>query len=441
LELNFDKAQKKAVYADDQPLLVLAGPGSGKTTVLVHRIRYMTEQLLTDPSQILVLTFTRASAGEMKQRYLKLTGKSETKVTFGTFHSVFYLFLRRHGCCPDQVISGKDELKLTKAAIADVLGSCMVSDKTAQMVLDSIGRIKNGMPVDEELPVRVYPLLQEKMRRLGVIDFDDMLLFLYRLLTSQPEVVLELRERFKYILIDEFQDINRTQYEIIKILSHPSDHVFAVGDDDQSIYGFRGSDPSYMKEFLKDFKTGRKVILTANYRSTGKIVQSSKRLIGHNRNRFEKHLVSAGEKGTAPVFRSFETPCDQMDYVDKKIRFYLDQSIEAKPFSIAVLARTAQELREAENLLSPEVKDHISLMTFHASKGLEFDVVFIISANEGITPDRRSMNSNDLEEERRCFYVAVTRCRKHLHILNTKKRYTKQVERSRFVTEMKLLWI
>lgn len=443
MSISFDKPQKKAIYADEKPLLVLAGPGSGKTTVLVHRIRHLVEECSVSPDRVLVLTFTKASAEEMKERFLKLTEQNESKVTFGTFHSVFYAFLRNNGLNDISVISRKEELELTKEAITEILGICMLSDKTAGAVLDAVGRIKNGMPVEDELPVKVYPILREKMNKLHQIDFDDMLLLLFRQLSTDPDMVRQLRDRYRYILIDEFQDINRTQYEIIKIMAHPCDRVFAVGDDDQSIYGFRGSDPSYMKQFLKDFPEAGKIILVSNHRSVGKIVKASRRLIGHNRNRFEKKLVSSRESGPEPIYRTFETLEDQMAYVESKIRFYLENREKdgRKAYSFALLARTTQCLADGMKLISKEIREKVSAMTFHSSKGLEFDVVFILSAQEGVTPDKRSLNSEALEEERRCFYVAVTRCRTHLHILNTKLHYNKPAERSRFVSEMKLLWI
>lgn len=438
--IQFDPGQKKAVRHVKGPMLVLAGPGSGKTTVLTHRILYLKSEAKIPETEILVLTFTRAAAAEMKERYLRLADSRETKVTFGTFHSVFYRILRQYteiGNC--EICERPDALAMIGQILCKRFGEEFSPGTVCEEVYDQIGRMKNGMKVSASLPKEVYSELEEAMRRNGKIDYDDMLLKLLRMLTDDPEILRMLRSRYRYILVDEFQDLNRTQYEILKLLAGTAQNVFAVGDDDQSIYGFRGSDPGFMKQFLNDYRSAKKIVLSANHRSTGEIVKASVRLIRHNRNRFAKKLHSVNTRGLRPDIRTFEDPEEEAKYIEQRIKV-LREAAEKSGLTeptAAILARTSAVLKDVTGRMDPAVSERISTMTFHGCKGLEFDAVFIVGAAEGIAPDRRSLADGSEEEERRAFYVAMTRARKYLHIFNTKTLYNKPVKSSEYIKEIK----
>jgi len=441
---NLDPEQIRAVRHGQGPIMVLAGPGSGKTTVLAHRVFYLHTDQKVPEKEILVLTFTRAAAAEMKNRYLLLKGSAKTGVTFGTFHSVFFRILREQPAVRDfELCERETEIRMIEQIMTDLYGKDFCPGSISGEICDRIGQMKNGMTVTEEMTRKVAPVLERTMNANRLLDYDDILLIFLRLLTDDPEMLRKLRNRYSYILIDEFQDLNRIQYEILKLLSGKEKNVFAVGDDDQSIYGFRGSDPAFMKLFIKEFRTAwfrpvSKVILTANHRSGTEIVKASERLIRHNRERFYKNLKSAGGRGLKPVCLQFETPDDEAAYIEKQVRIiteaYLANHLEEPTF--AILGRTNAVLAEVAGLLSPEITQKISAMTFHGSKGLEFDCVFVIGASEGITPDRRASDPGSVEEERRAFYVAMTRAKKYLHIFNTKTVYNKPVKSSRFIKEV-----
>lgn len=440
--IQFDPGQKKAIRHVKGPMLVLAGPGSGKTTVLTHRIMVLKTEAGVPETEILVLTFTRAAAAEMKERYLRLAGSGDTKVTFGTFHSVFYRILRQYteiGNC--EICERPDALAMIGQILCKRFGEEFSPGTVCEEVYDQIGRMKNGMKVSALLPKEVYPELEEAMRRNGKIDYDDMLLMFLRMLTDDPEILRMLRSRYRYILVDEFQDLNRTQYEILKLLAGTAQNVFAVGDDDQSIYGFRGSDPGFMKQFLTDYRPAKKIVLSVNHRSTGEIVKASIRLIRHNRNRFAKRLHSVNTKGLRPDIRTFEDPEEEAKYIEQRIKVLREAAEKAdlKEPTAAILARTSAVLKNVTDRMDSNVLSNISTMTFHASKGLEFDTVFIIGATEGVTPDRRSVSEGSEEEERRAFYVAMTRARKYLHIFNTKTLYNKPVKSSKYIQEINFL--
>ncbi len=318
--INGNAAQMEAILHEDGPAMVLAGPGSGKTFVIVHRLRHLVEECSVDPSQVLVITFTKAAALEMQHRFLKITDSNYPEVCFGTFHSVFYQIIRSSNPSNRlQIISEIDKYKIVKDIILrlsnnagsnrqDFIDSLdMIGD-----ILSEISRVKNvGFSKEdkhENVPLgRYFNVIFEEynkaLREFGLLDFDDMIIECYKLLCENQGILESFSERFRYVLIDEYQDINMMQYKVIRLLCK-TNNLFVVGDDDQSIYGFRGSDPSIMQKFETEFdgKSPRIINLNINYRCGKKILSASNKLIAENTIRFKKELVADDSNGEGYVY-------------------------------------------------------------------------------------------------------------------------------------------
>ena len=609
-------AQEKAVRFGGGPLMVLAGPGSGKTLVITERVRFLVSEAHIDPSKILVVTFSRAAAGEMRERFLKLSVEGGRRVTFGTFHSLFFGILRTaYGYAADQVASGDERMSIVLGLIReqhleteDVKGLALNLLSEIALVKEERAEIRNYYanccPAD---PFReIFRRYEEALGSLKKIDYEDMLLMTYELLAGRPDILAALRERYQWILVDEFQDINRLQYEIVRMLAGDRKNLTIVGDDDQSIYRFRGARPEIMLGFEKDLPDAKRVLLDLNFRSTPEIVETAGRLIEKNRSRFKKKIKAVREHGPAVNTVVCPDPGAEAAYVTRRIRelteggmkpgeiavlyrtnlqprllgtvllsenvpfkmsellpdlmehwiakdfsaylrlsrnigdrgdllrivnrpnrfikreyaadagssvtalkrFYPDKawmreridrlnadlkSISRMPVDMAIayirkevgydgfLKEYAEQHRlEESELLSladeimdsaegcrfpedwfekteelkqallkkhersrdagygrdgEEENDGVRLMTFHASKGLEFKVVFIIEANDGITPHRKAGTPEELEEERRMFYVAMTRAKDVLEICTCRKRFRRSADESPFIKE------
>ena len=605
-EMAFSKAQTQAIMHKDGPMMVLAGPGSGKTTVITHRVQYLTKEYGIDPGDILVITFTRAAAEEMRERYEALTGGG-SRVTFGTFHSIFFRILKlAYRYTADNIIREEQQMQFVRE-LAQV-GGLEPEDENefAASILSEISSVK-GERIELEhyysknCPDAVFRQLyagyEDKMRRAGLIDFDDMMVLCLELFTERKDILSAWQRRYRYILIDEFQDINRLQYEIVRMLAKPEDNLFIVGDDDQSIYRFRGAKPEIMLGFERDYPGAGRILLDVNYRSTEEIVAPALRLIGENQKRFSKAIHTTGRHGKNVITKLWQDPGEENLAIAREIQLYLQSGV--RPGDIAVLYRTnagprflmeklmeynlpfrtrdtvpnlyehwisrniltyiriamgsraredilqvinrpkryisrdampdetvsfekmkvfyaekdwiaerieslegdlraiarmsplaavnyirqgmgydeylieyaafrrmrpeelletADELKESaagfktfdewfahieaykEELLRQAAQrrtetDAITLATMHSAKGLEFPIVYILDANEGITPHSRAMLDEDMEEERRLFYVAMTRAKTRLHVYAVRERYHKKAEVSRFVWE------
>ena len=605
-EMAFSKAQTQAIMHKDGPMMVLAGPGSGKTTVITHRVQYLTKEYGIDPGDILVITFTRAAAEEMRERYEALTGGG-SRVTFGTFHSIFFRILKlAYRYTADNIVREEQQMQFVRE-LAQV-GGLEPEDENefAASILSEISSVKGERIALEHYyskncPDAVFRQLyagyEEKMRRAGLIDFDDMMVLCLELFTERKDILSAWQRRYRYILIDEFQDINRLQYEIVRMLAKPEDNLFIVGDDDQSIYRFRGAKPEIMLGFERDYPGAGRILLDVNYRSTEEIVAPALRLIGENQKRFSKAIHTTGRHGKNVITKLWQDPGEENLAIAREIQLYLQSGV--RPGDIAVLYRTnagprflmeklmeynlpfrtrdtvpnlyehwisrniltyiriamgsraredilqvinrpkryisrdampdetvsfekmkafyaekdwiaerieslegdlraiarmsplaavnyirqgmgydeylieyaafrrmrpeelletADELKESaagfktfdewfahieaykEELLRQAAQrrtetDAITLATMHSAKGLEFPIVYILDANEGITPHSRAMLDEDMEEERRLFYVAMTRAKTRLHVYAVRERYHKKAEVSRFVWE------
>lgn len=605
-EMAFSKAQTQAIMHKDGPMMVLAGPGSGKTTVITHRVQYLTKEYGIDPGDILVITFTRAAAEEMRERYEALTGGG-SRVTFGTFHSLFFRILKlAYRYTADNIVREEQQMQFVRELAQ--AGGLEPEDENefAASILSEISSVK-GERIELEhyysknCPDAVFRQLyagyEEKMRRAGLIDFDDMMVLCLELFTERKDILSAWQRRYRYILIDEFQDINRLQYEIVRMLAKPEDNLFIVGDDDQSIYRFRGAKPEIMLGFERDYPGAGRILLDVNYRSTEEIVAPALRLIGENQKRFSKAIHTTGRHGKNVITKLWQDPGEENLAIAREIQLYLQSGV--RPGDIAVLYRTnagprflmeklmeynlpfrtrdtvpnlyehwisrniltyiriamgsraredilqvinrpkryisrdampdetvsfekmkafyaekdwiaerieslegdlraiarmsplaavnyirqgmgydeylieyaafrrmrpeelletADELKESaagfktfdewfahieaykEELLRQAAQrrtetDAITLATMHSAKGLEFPIVYILDANEGITPHSRAMLDEDMEEERRLFYVAMTRAKTRLHVYAVRERYHKKAEVSRFVWE------
>lgn len=605
-EMAFSKAQTQAIMHKDGPMMVLAGPGSGKTTVITHRVQYLTKEYGIDPGDILVITFTRAAAEEMRERYEALTGGG-SRVTFGTFHSIFFRILKlAYRYTADNIVREEQQMQFVRELAQ--AGGLEPEDENefAASILSEISSVKGERIALEHYyskncPDAVFRQLyagyEEKMRRAGLIDFDDMMVLCLELFTERKDILSAWQRRYRYILIDEFQDINRLQYEIVRMLAKPEDNLFIVGDDDQSIYRFRGAKPEIMLGFERDYPGAGRILLDVNYRSTEEIVAPALRLIGENQKRFSKAIHTTGRHGKNVITKLWQDLGEENLAIAREIQLYLQSGV--RPGDIAVLYRTnagprflmeklmeynlpfrtrdtvpnlyehwisrniltyiriamgsraredilqvinrpkryisrdampdetvsfekmkafyaekdwiaerieslegdlraiarmsplaavnyirqgmgydeylieyatfrrmrpeelletADELKESaagfktfdewfahieaykEELLRQAAQrrtetDAITLATMHSAKGLEFPIVYILDANEGITPHSRAMLDEDMEEERRLFYVAMTRAKTRLHVYAVRERYHKKAEVSRFVWE------
>ena len=612
---SFTKSQSEAIRHQDGPLLVLAGPGSGKTTVVTKRVQYLVQDCHISPSSILVITFTKAAATEMKERFWRLMEQSEEKpqgygnVLFGTFHAVFFNILKlSYGFTAANILREETRYQYMKEIVDRLKLEIDDENEFISGVLGEISLIKNerislehyfSKNCAEDIFRKIFASYEQRKRNARLIDFDDMLSYTWELLTKRPDILEAWQKKFRYILVDEFQDINRLQYDILRLLAQPENNLFIVGDDDQSIYRFRGAKPEIMLNFQKDFPTAGRVLLNDNFRSTRQIVNAAGRVIRKNQSRFAKEITARGGEGPGVRILAFEDQQQECLYLLKEMQeykknggawqqmavlyrtntqprlliqkfmefnvpfrvrdqvpnlfehwiaknlfcyirlacgsklrkdllpvlnrpkrymnreclndeiicweymmdYYKDKpyvcdKIERLQYDLKMLGRmgpfaainyirhvmgyeeylkeyaefrrmNAEDLMEVLNELQEsarayktydewfaymerykkemdemrkrqqKVKEGVHLATMHSSKGLEYDKVFILDAAEGITPYKKAVLDADLEEERRMFYVAMTRAKKELTICWAKKQFSHELTVSRFVEEMK----
>lgn len=305
---RLNKDQKDAINHIDGPCMVLAGPGSGKTRVITYRIANMVVNHNTRPTSILAISFTKASSTEMKNRAISLSQDPRiNKVTYGTFHSVFFRILRHFEKYNlDSILDEKSK----RLAIKGILKSLNVEngedDEVVGQLINEISFVKNELMdkgdfnsevVSKDEFIKAYNLYEEHKHQIKKIDFDDMLLRTYYLLKNNSKALETVRSVYRYILVDEFQDINKVQFEVLKLISNPQNNIFVVGDEDQSIYGFRGARPDFLLEFEEYFSGTKKVMLDINYRSKGEIIDVANRLIEKNSNRYEKVIKCSQGNG------------------------------------------------------------------------------------------------------------------------------------------------
>ena len=344
-------SQIRAIAHLSGPMMVLAGPGSGKTSVIVERTAYMTGQGKVPASSVLVVTFSKAAALEMRERFLKFVGKEKSEVTFGTFHGVFYGILKAaYGLDASNILSEEEKYEILREMTA-LYGQEMEQEGDfLEEVAREISVVKGGgislehyyaSCCSDEIFRDIFKGYRKTLKARRKLDFDDMILCCYELFRQRKDILQIWQKRFSYILVDEFQDINRLQYEIIRMLAAPEDNLFIVGDDDQSIYHFRGARPEIMLNFTKDYPKAETVLLDVNYRCSKEILKTSMEVIDFNKKRFKKKLSTPNGEGEPVRYREFDNPREECVSVAAEIRKRIDQG--EIPEDTAILLRTNQE--------------------------------------------------------------------------------------------------
>ena len=611
--MSLNHAQTEAVAHNNGPCMVLAGPGSGKTLTIAKRIEYLIIKHKVRPEEILVITFTKYAAWEMKNRTRSICGPSSYAVTFGTFHGIYYGILKwAYRLNQSNLLSDEEKYRILREILPgidwDQEPEADEEKDYLQELAIEIGNVKNNcMDIEEYEPVKyttekfrkLYRTYEETKKKYRKIDFEDMLIQCRDLFMKRPDILKKWQEKFQYILVDEFQDVNQAQYDVVRMLAAPQDNLFVVGDDDQSVYGFRGAKPGIMMEFMKDYPKARQILLDVNYRSSGYIVKGALRVIGNNKIRFEKKIEAFRKPDETVHVQEVKDPVQEAEYVLERIREYREKGVSYT--EMAVLYRTNVDARAMSELMTEYqipfvMKEHlnniyehfialdmisylrlsqgeydrkyflqianrpnryltresmktgnvsyeslrryyrdkdwmvdridqlewdmkmicdktpyaaiqyirkrmgydeflkeyaayrkissedlfavleeiwqnskgygtikewfehiesygkmlkeqnkkngekegVNLMTMHAAKGLEFDTVFVIEANEGSCPYKKAIADEEIEEERRLFYVAMTRAKRKLVISYVKEKNGKDLLPSRFVSELLL---
>ena len=603
--MQFNKAQIQAIQHNKGPCMVIAGPGSGKTTVLTHRVRYLIDRCGVKPSDILVITFTKAAAEQMKFKFKGLSEGRSSAVTFGTFHAVFFTILKAaYNYSARCIITPQVQHEFVKDQIHRLELEYDDEKEAVDGVLSEISRVKGeAVNIDEYesrcIPPQsfriIYMAYDDMLVRKHLIDFDDMIVQCRELLMQREDYRRAWQNKYKYILIDEFQDINKAQFDVVRILADEYRNLFVVGDDDQSIYGFRGSAPQIMLDFNKYYSDAVRIDMCINYRSTGNIVFASRAVAEENEHRYYKDITTYNSQGDTVSVYEFNSLNDEKAFLVSEIRRLIDTGIAAD--DIAVLSRTnvignmymsrlesdgipccdysvvqdiyehwiskdiltyirialgsreridflriinkplryisrsyitqpadinalkrgyegnEQMSKQVEKLVSDismirsmspfaavnyirkgvgydeyirnyiyehkadkeelynvldelahrasqymslsqwldgiveyirqcdkdrqnNTADGVHMLTMHGSKGLEYKIVLVMDACEGIIPYNKSILDEQIEEERRLFYVAMTRAREKLYLLYPKQRYNKDTTRSRFIEEL-----
>lgn len=603
--MQFNEAQIQAIQHNTGPCMVIAGPGSGKTTVLTHRVRYLIERYGVNPSDILVITFTKAAAEQMKLKFKGLSEGRNSAVTFGTFHAVFFTILKaaynysahciikpqiQHEFVKDQMCRLELEYDDEKETVAGVLSeiSCVKGEAVNIDEYES----RSIPPLSFRMIYRAY---DDMLVRKHLIDFDDMIVLCRDLLMQREDYRMAWQNKYKYILIDEFQDINKAQFDVVRILADGYRNLFVVGDDDQSIYGFRGSAPQIMLDFNKYYSDAVRIDMCINYRSTGNIVFASRAVAEENEHRYYKDITTYNSQGDTVSVYEFNSLNDEKAFLVSEIRRLIDTGIAAD--DIAVLSRTnvignmymsrlesdgipccdysvvqdiyehwiskdvltyirialgsreridflriinkplryisrsyitqpadinalkrgyegneqmskrveklvsdismirsmspfaavnyirkgvgydeyirnyiyehkadkeelynvldelahrasqymslsqwldgiAEYIRQCDKDRQNNTADGVHMLTMHGSKGLEYKIVLVMDVCEGIIPYNKAVLDEQIEEERRLFYVAMTRAKEKLYLLYPKQRYNKDTTRSRFIEEL-----
>ncbi len=354
--------QRKAVLHDQGPLLILAGAGSGKTRVITHRIAYLVSARQVSPWQILAITFTNKAANEMKVRVAELIGDVSKQMWIGTFHSMLARILRKHAeligySSNYSIIDGDDQKKLVR----DIMKELNIDDKNISpaQVHSTISNAKNNLTGADSFlrtsgggyyndrVARIYKLYQERLRRSDSMDFDDILFYTVELFDRHPEVLAIYQQRFHYIMVDEYQDTNGAQYQIVKALAAAHQNICVVGDDDQSIYSFRGANIRNILDFEKDYRSCTVIKLEQNYRSTDTVLSAANAVIAHNKGRKAKKLWTSQPGGEAITFVSEDNNFSEARYVADEIKRRV-RSGDLGYSDVAVLYRTNAISRNIE---------------------------------------------------------------------------------------------
>lgn len=358
---GLNNKQKEAVLHRDGPLLILAGAGSGKTRVVTHKIAYLIEKRGIFPGNILAITFTNKAANEMKERVAKLLSNPVEDMWMGTFHSICVRILRRDidkiGYNRSFTIYDRDDqITLIKECIKEKNITKDMFKETS--VLAQISSLKDSMTDPEKFTTEnysdyykrtigeLYGLYQDKLKQYNALDFDDLLIKAVELLQSNPAILEYYQKKFQYVFVDEYQDTNKVQYKLTKLLSGKYNNICVVGDPDQSVYSWRGADISNILDFEKDFKNATTILLEQNYRSTQKILSLANKVIKNNSSRKEKKLWTDNSEGTSIIYKELIDERDETFFVSDKIEELLKE--DYKLSDIAILYRTNVQSRPFE---------------------------------------------------------------------------------------------
>lgn len=358
---TLNEPQREAVLHVDGPLLILAGAGSGKTRVLTHRIAYLIEELGVNPWNILAITFTNKAAGEMRQRVDDLVGFGSESIWVSTFHSMCVRILRRFidrlGYDSSFTIYDTDDQKTLMKAVCKKIDIDTKHFKE-RMLLSVISSAKNEMILPEEFELnaggdfaqlkiaKVYREYEAQLKANNALDFDDLLVKTVQLLQTQPDVCENYQERFRYIMVDEYQDTNTVQFKLVSLLAGKYRNLCVVGDDDQSIYKFRGANIRNILDFEKEFPDAKVIKLEQNYRSTENILNAANGVISNNRGRKDKTLWTANGEGEKIGLRQFDTAYDEAEFIAEDIKREVQSG--ASYNDSAVLYRTNAQSRLLE---------------------------------------------------------------------------------------------
>ena len=587
--------------------MVLAGPGSGKTSVIVERTAYIINEGKIPASSILVVTFSRAAATEMKERFLKFVNSDRSEVTFGTFHGIFYGILKAaYNLNASNILSEEEKYSILRE-MTEKFGQEMEQEGDfLEEIAKEISVVKgNCISLEhyyasccsDEVFREIYNGYKNALRTRRKLDFDDMILCCYELFSQRSDILKAWQKKFVYILVDEFQDINSLQYKILQMLAAPANNLFIVGDDDQSIYHFRGARPEIMLNFTRDYPGAETVLLDVNYRCSGNILKTAMNVINCNKKRFRKKLTTPNDVGMPVTCKVFDNPreeavcvaaalkkrlekgeklentaillrtnqeaeslitalmeyqipftmkeqlpnlyrhwicrnllaylhmaagdrsrknflelmnrpnryisrdalknsqisfhdlreyykdkdwmCDRITTLETHLRIlgtlspfaavnfirkgmgyeeYLREYAQFRRLKpeelLEILDRIHESTRGMKNLKQWEDyiedyteklneqakrqrdrKEGVTVSTLHAVKGLEYDIVYILNVNEGSIPYRKAVLAEAVEEERRLFYVGMTRARRKLVLAYVNRQYEKEREPSRFLEE------
>ena len=600
-------SQIRAIAHLSGPMMVLAGPGSGKTSVIVERTAYMINEGKISASSILVVTFSRAAAVEMKERFLKFVNRDRSEVTFGTFHGIFYGILKAaYNLNASNILSEEEKYSILRE-MTEKFGQEMEQEGDfLEEIAKEISVVKgNCISLEhyyasccsDEVFREIYNGYKNTLRTRRKLDFDDMILCCYELFSQRSDILKAWQKKFVYILVDEFQDINSLQYKILQMLAAPANNLFIVGDDDQSIYHFRGARPEIMLNFTRDYPGAETVLLDVNYRCSGNILKTAMNVINCNKKRFRKKLTTPNDVGMPVTCKVFDNPreeavcvaaalkkrlekgeklentaillrtnqeaeslitalmeyqipftmkeqlpnlyrhwicrnllaylhmaagdrsrknflelmnrpnryisrdalknsqisfhdlreyykdkdwmCDRITTLETHLRIlgtlspfaavnfirkgmgyeeYLREYAQFRRLKpeelLEILDRIHESTRGMKNLKQWEDyiedyteklneqakrqrdrKEGVTVSTLHAVKGLEYDIVYILNVNEGSIPYRKAVLAEAVEEERRLFYVGMTRARRKLVLAYVNRQYEKEREPSRFLEE------
>ena len=392
--------QKEAVLYTEGPLLILAGAGSGKTRVLTHRIAYLIEECGVNPWNILAITFTNKAAGEMRERVDRIVGFGSDSVWVSTFHSTCVRILRRHidllGFDTNFTIYDSDDQKsVMKAVLKSMeLDPKMHKEKTYlgvishakdELISPEEFMLNAGLDYKQQLYAKAYKEYQTALKKNNALDFDDLIVKTVELFKNNPEVLGYYQERFKYIMVDEYQDTNTAQFQFVRLLADKYQNLCVVGDDDQSIYKFRGANIGNILNFEKHFPDAMVIKLEQNYRSTGNILYAANAVISHNIGRKDKRLWTESEDGEGIYFRQFYNGYEEAEYVSEQIRKSVREG-EGAYQQHAVLYRTNAQSRLFEEQF---IRDNIPYrliggVNFYARKEIKDLISYLKTIDNGV---------------------------------------------------------